>query len=921
MKSQTILIVDDIAINRKLLQAQLEGEGYVIASASNGVEALKILEREKIDVIISDVLMPEMDGYRLCYEVRRSERLGETPFILHSATYTSPADEKLSLDLGADQYLRKPASLEDLKRAIAESAMSTHRRPSVSLAGMDVLKEYSERLVSKLKEKSIELTSAAGQLTLQTTALEMAADAILITDPNGTILWVNQAFVAITGFTREEAIGNTPRILKSGSHDAAFYGEFWDTIKSGRVWRGEFTNRHKDGHLYWDEHTISPVPNADGQVSHFVGVMQDITERKRIEEELKATHAQLRQLLEHSPAVIYALTVKGETLIPHIVSENITRLLGFSVAETLSYEWWFQSLHPEDRALATTSLAETLSEGVGRCEYRMQHKDGTYRWVEDNRRLVRNARGEPSELVGVWTDLSERRRAQDELRMSERRFSDMLGNLQLVAMMLDRDGRITYCNDYLLRISGWKREELLGREWLEVFIPPEQVAEMKGVFALLLADAPESWHHENDIVTRSGERRLIHWNNTALRSGSGDVVGTASIGEDITDRKMLEKQLFRAQRLESLGTLAGGIAHDLNNLFMPILMGVTLIKRFNPPEATLKAIENIERCVKRGTNLVKQVLLFARGGDGPKVGIAIASIVEEVEAIALSTFPKNVTLAISMDRNLPLILGDPTQLTQVILNLVVNSRDSMPGGGRITVSAETIEINERFAAIHGGSGGGSHVVLDIADNGSGIPQEVVDHIFEPFFTTKAVGLGTGLGLSTAQGIVRNHNGFITVSSEVGKGSTFKIYLPAQSERKDATVSHPEEQEAPRGNSELILVVDDEVAILEITRQTLQAFGYEVLTAEDGAQAIDVYARNRSIGLVLTDMMMPLIDGATLISALRRIDPDVRIIAASGLDGTIQRARSVNGGNFHFLAKPFTAELMLRTIFQVLHPTG
>ncbi|HXH90011.1 MAG TPA: PAS domain S-box protein [Thermoanaerobaculia bacterium] len=917
MKSLKILIVDDVAVNLKLLRVRLEGEGHSIIQARNGVEALKVLDAEGADVIISDILMPVMDGYRLCHEVRRSERFKDIPFIIHTATYTSPADKELSLGLGANSYLHKPASAQDLMSAISNALNTRHQKPSLSLDGMEVLNQYSERLVSKLEEKNIELTAAVNQLGLQTTALETAADAILITDAQGTILWVNPAFTTMTGYSSDEAIGNTPRMLRSGMHDPEVYRQFWQTINSGQVWRGEFTNRCKDGSIRYDDQTVSPVLGPDGEITHFVGVLHDVTERKRAEEELRNTHAQLRQLLDHSPAVMYALKVDGETITPHLVSENISRLLGFAAEETLSFDWWLGRLHPEDRDRALASLDETLREEVSCTEYRLQHKDGTYRWVEDNRRLIRDERGEPAELVGVWTDVTERRRAQDDLRESERRFSDMLRNLQLVSATLDRDARITYCNDYLLHLTGWNREDVLGKSWFDVFLPADLRAELQETFSSLVADLPESWHQENEIITRAGERRLISWNNTVLRSAAGEVIGTASIGEDITNRKSLERQLLRTQRMESLGTLAGGIAHDLNNLFMPILMGASLIRRVEPGEATRKAVDNIERCVRRGTDLVKQVLLFARGLEGSRIVIDTASIVKEVESIAHSTFPKNVTFVTTVAPHLPMLSGDPTQLTQVLLNLCVNARDAMPGGGQITVSMGSADVEPQFAAAHGGSGGGRYVVIEVADTGTGIPPEIIDRIFEPFFTTKETGRGTGLGLSTTIGIVRSHGGFLTVSSEVGRGSSFKVYFPALFDGAFAAAEGPENEESlPRGEGELILVVDDERAILEITVQTLTAFGYEVLIAEDGAQAIDTFVLHRSrIALVLTDMAMPVVDGAALIGALRRIDPHVRIIAASG--GPADAAKLDKSVTPHFLAKPFTAETLLRTLSRVL----
>jgi PAS domain S-box-containing protein len=917
MKSLKILIVDDVAVNLKLLRVRLEGEGHQVVEARNGVEALKVLNAEGAHVIISDILMPEMDGYRLCHEVRHSERFKDIPFIIHTATYTSPADKELSLGLGANSYLHKPASAQDLMNAISTALSAAPREPSLSLDGMEVLNQYSERLVSKLEEKNIELTAAVNQLGLQTAALETAADAILITDRQGTILWVNPAFTTMTGYSSEEAIGNTPRILRSGKQDADFYRNFWETINSGRVWRGEFTNRCKDGSIRYDDQTVSPVLGPEGEITHFVGVLHDVTERKRAEEELRNTHAQLRQLLDHSPAVLYALKVEGETITPHLVSENINRLLGFAAEETLSFDWWRGRLHPEDQGLALAGLDETLLGDVSCTEYRLQHRDGTYRWVEDNRRLIRDDRGEPSELVGVWTDVTERRRVQDELRESERRFSDMLRHLQLVSMTLDCDARITYCNDYLLRLTGWDREDVLGKSWYEVFLPADRQLELEVVHSSLLADQPASWHHENEIVTRAGERRLISWNNTVLRSATGEVIGSASIGEDITERKSLERQLLRTQRMESLGTLAGGIAHDLNNLFMPILMGASLIRRVETTEATRKAVDNIERCVRRGTDLVKQVLLFARGLEGSRIVIDTASVVKEVESIAHSTFPKNVTFVTTIAPHLPMLSGDPTQLTQVLLNLCVNARDAMPSGGQITVSIGSSDVEPQYAVSHGGSAGGRYVLIEVADTGTGIAPEIVDRIFEPFFTTKETGQGTGLGLSTTIGIVRSHGGFLTVSSEVGRGSSFKVYFPALFDGVFVSAeASGKEQEPPRGDGELILVVDDERAILDIISQTLTAFGYEVLTAEDGAQAIDLFVRHRSrIALVLTDMAMPIIDGATLIGALHRIATDVRIIAISG--GPADAAKVGKSGTKYFLSKPFTAETLLRTVSEVL----
>jgi PAS domain S-box-containing protein len=789
VKPLNVLIVDDQAINLRLLRAELEAEGHTVFEAWNGEEGLAVLDREPIDVIISDILMPVMDGYRFCHEVRRSRQHHDLPFIVYTSTYLSPSDEKLSLDLGADRYLRKPASIEELVRTIRETLTEPRHQPTTALESDDILKEYNAGLVAKLEKKNVELSTAVSQLTLQTTALETAADAILITDATGVILWVNAAFTRETGYSAEEAIGRTPTILKPDEQGDEFCRRLSETVLSGSTFRGESADRRKDGTTYYNEHTVTPVRLADGTITHFVAVMHDITERKR---------------------------------------------------------------------------------------------------------------------------------AEDQLRETERRFRDMLDNLELISVMIDRDGNVTYCNDYFLRLTGWRREDAIGANWFENFVLAEEQADMRVAFASLVAGATEVRHHLNHVVTRSGEKRLIQWNNSLLRSAAGDVIGTASIAEDITDRAQLEKQLFRAQRLESLGTLAGGIAHDLNNLLLPILMGVTLLKRFGPNEPSMQAINNIERSVKRGSDLVKQVLLFARGGQTSRESVRLGDVVREIQAIITSTFPKDITLETAVAKDVQPVTGDATQLTQVLLNLCVNARDAMPQGGHILISARNHTLSDIEALRYGAIAGGAYAVFEVSDAGEGMSKDIIDRIFDPFFTTKEVGNGTGLGLSTVQGIVSNHGGFVTVSSTAGEGSTFTVYLPARRPQPESPALPADTSAPPQGNGEVILLVDDDASVLSITQQTLEEFGYEVLAADDGAQAIGIFSRrHEDIALVLTDMAMPVIDGYALIAALNRIGQDIRVIATTGNPSAAAMTKIARSGVAHILVKPYTADHLLRTIATVL----
>jgi PAS domain S-box-containing protein len=305
-----ILIVDDMAVNRKLLRAILEAEGHSIMEAADGVEALEALNRQKVGTVISDILMPRMDGYRLCHEVRASENFCDLPFIFYTASFTSSSDEKLGLEMGADKFLTKPASVSEIIQALSE-ASTFHRNPFTPIEPsreLDLMKDYNYQLVAKLEQKITELAAhneellrSEQKLLLQSTALEMAANAMVITDTQGIILWVNPAFVTLTGYAFEETIGNTLRLLKSGQHDQEFYQNLWTTILAGRTWRGNFVNQRKDGSLFDDEHTITPVRSKQGAITHFIAIMNDVTERKRAEREIHLLNENLeRRVIERT---------------------------------------------------------------------------------------------------------------------------------------------------------------------------------------------------------------------------------------------------------------------------------------------------------------------------------------------------------------------------------------------------------------------------------------------------------------------------------------------------------------------------------------------------------------------------------------------------------------------------------------------
>ncbi|MFA6546655.1 MAG: ATP-binding protein, partial [Limisphaerales bacterium] len=385
-------------------------------------------------------------------------------------------------------------------------------------------------------------------------------------------------------------------------------------------------------------------------------------------------------------------------------------------------------------------------------------------------------------------------------------------------------------------------------------------------------------------------------------------------------KKLLEAKFLRSQRMESLGSLAGGIAHDLNNALAPILMSVEMLKQVSkdPNPNTARMLDAIYSSAKRGAGMVKQILTFARGAEGVQGVVQPKHLIQEMINLTRHSFPQGIQLHTDVALDTWTLLGNPTQLHQILLNLCVNARDAMPKGGTLTLGAGNVRLKTTDAGLSPDAKPGPYVVLTVKDTGMGMTPAVREHLFEAFFTTKAPDKGTGLGLSTVRNIAKNHGGFLTVESEVGMGTTFKVYLPAQ-ETTAATVAAVEQLALPMGRGELILVVDDEAAIRSIATQTLEAYGYRVVTAKDGAEAVGLCAQNLAgLHLLITDMDMPIMDGPAAIRAVRVLAPRVKVVAVSG-SGSLAGSPLLKELNVQtFLHKPFSADDLVRTVHEALH---
>ena len=618
------------------------------------------------------------------------------------------------------------------------------------------------------------------QLRLQSSALESAGNAIVITNRYGNITWVNRAFCRLTGYEPAEVAGKTPNLFKSGAHDAAFYAKLWETVLSGMEWRGEITNRRKDGTLYTEEMTITPVRDHDGQITHFIAIKQDVTEQRKAEEQIRAQ----------------------------------ARLLD----------------------LANDAIA-----------------------------------------------------------------------------VADLEGRIHYWNRSAELLYGWTAEELRGRQARKFFLRDETLikAAEKAVI-----DQGE-WYGEMRHETKSGKEVMVSSSWTLVRDTREQPQAILMINADITEKKQLETRFLRSQRLESIGTLAGGIAHDLNNILAPILMSANLLRGEHSKETVAHVADMIETNAKRGSEIVSQVLTFARGVGGARVPVDPRNLVRDLLSMAQETFPKSISIESSIARDAWPITGDVTQLHQVLLNLLVNARDAMPNGGKLKISVENVTLDAETAAVQPDVRPGTFCNIRVIDNGTGIPPAIMEKIFDPFFTTKEAGKGTGLGLSTVLGIVKSHNGFLQVQSQVGQGTYFSIFLPATPAAKASTQAAP--QPLPRGAGQLVLVVDDEIPVRNAVKKVLEVNGYRVVAAGNGQQALEIFQQHgNEIQLVLTDMMMPVMDGVTLARKLKESNSNLKVIASSGLYGQEERTKLEAIGVAGFLPKPSSSQELLLTVGRVLN---
>lgn len=714
----------------------------------------------------------------------------------------------------------------------------------------------------------------------------------------GRVVDANDRMCAFFGRRLEELIGRTIVELKAWAVPEQRIPLLEQVRACGSVQDAEVQLRRRDGEIRDVLASLERVEVPGETETLLVTMFIDITEQKRVENALRASEERYRTLVDHAPDGIVITDRQGRFLDANASACRMVRCARQEIIGVSSEEFLIEKEIPQ----FNESSIKKSGVSVDHVEWKIRRRDGSTFESE-----VMSTEMPDGNTLSMIRDITDRKRA-------EARFLHLVNsNIQGVNFW-NSGGEVLEANDEFLKIVGYSREELEAGRINWVAITPNEYAEVDEHAMREMEWTGSSTPYEKEFIRKDGTRVPILIGAAIFADNPDEGV---SFVLDLTERKNMEQQFLRAQRIESIGTLANGIAHDLNNAFGPILLSLAVLNERVTDESSRKVLAVIESSAKHGATMVRQLVAFARGADGNREEVRLDWVIAEVRRVAEDTFLKSIDVQMGVPDDLWQVHGDPTQLRQVLLNLCVNARDAMPAGGRLTVSAENLILDTRFAAENPGIKAGRSLKIRVEDTGTGIPPEILERIFDPFFTTKKFGAGTGLGLSSTLSIVKGHGGIIRVESEPGQGSRFDVYLPASTTPPEESAP-PQAIAMPRGHGELILVIDDEEAVRKSAQQLLELFGYQVVLANNGAEGVAVYAqRAAEIAVVLTDMMMPVMDGPAAIKALREKNPRVEIIAASGLSGSPHFTEAARFGVKHFLSKPYTAAELLKILQEIL----
>ena len=990
-----VLIVEDSATQAEQLQHLLEEGGYTVRVASNGKQALVMARERKPSLIISDIVMPEMDGYTLSKGMKADEELKDIPVLL--LTSLSGAEDVLkALQCGADNFLRKPYEDNRLLSLIEYMLTNRELRKSGKMrVGLEIDIGGERHFITSERQQILDLLIStfmdAVQLNkeLQAREKELARSYQSLQGLYGVAGALNQAtyeqdvlnnalkqimylpgvqagWISLregeTGFRLAAACGLPPALEVPGAFEGdclcrrkLLAGELDQTtniLECERLQQAKGDTRGLCCHAsvpLWIGNRVVGVMNLAGpeqglfsdedlEILYSVGnqvavalertqllqqmekkveertaaLTEEIAERRQAQEALRASEARYRRLFEAAKDGILILDATTGEIID--VNPFLIHLLQYPREEFLGRRLWEMGAFKDLEACKTAFRELQDKEQIRYEDLPLETSDGRLIAVE----FVSNVY-QVDRLKVIQCnirDISDRRRTEEAMRASEERYRDLFENANDIIYTLNLEGNFTSLNKSGERITGYTQAEIREQNIVQLVVPESQEL-IRQLMVQKSAQEPTA-PYEMEIVTKDGQRVALEVSNRLMYQQNGKPVGIQGIARDVTERKQLQLQLSQSQKMEAIGRLAGGVAHDFNN-HLGIIIGYSelLLERLGPDDPLRKNARMIKEAGLRSAALTRQLLAFSRRQVfEPKV-LNLNEVVTEIEKMLRPLIGEDIELVTLLNPELGKVRADPSQIDQVIMNLAVNSRDAMPQGGRLTIETANVELDESYARTHVTVQAGSYVMLAVSDTGMGMDTETQTHMFEPFFTTKEKGKGTGLGLAMAYGIVKQSGGYIWVYSEPGQGTTFKIYLP----RLEAGVREAETERvssAALQGEETVLLVEDEGMLRELAREFLQSSGYTVLEAGNGAEAIEVSKRHQGlIHLLMTDVVMPGMSGRELTQRMKGHRPDTKVLYVSGYtDDVVLRNGMLEPGTA-FLQKPFTRDTLMHKVRDVL----
>ncbi len=792
---------------------------------------------------------------------------------------------------------------------------------------------YSPDPIAELKKQLAQCEKARSEAEEKYRLIaENMREVISTLDTNLIYTYISPSVKYTRGFEPEELIGQplsaaitpacrerTGKLFSGSELKPTPDGDGSDPVR-----RVELEMVRKDGSTIWSESWVSLLRDETGRHTGYLNVSRDIDEKKKVNGQLRESEEKFRSLAEACP---YGILIYQDD---HWVYTNPAgeQISGYPADDLYRMKFW-EIVHPDHRDMVRErGLKRQAGEKAPPTyDFKILGKDDAVRWIS-----LTGAncfyQDRPAGMITVC-DITEQKQKEQALRESEEKYRAIIDNIEEGYYEVDTAGNFTFFNEQICVIAGCSHHEIVGVNY-RAYTTPAGAKRLLRTFRRIYQTEKPVKAFDLQICRPDGEIRHVEISASLISDSSGGAAGFRGIMRDITDRKKaeeererLEAQLMHAQKMEAVGTLAGGVAHDFNNILQAINgYAQLLMMNRTPDDPDYDKLMQLEKAGERASGLVQQLLTFSRKVAGERKPVHLNREIMSGQKLLKQTLPKMIDIWLLLEENLWVVNADPLHMEQILLNLASNAADAMPDGGRLTIETQNVVIDESYCSDHVESVPGKYVLLMVSDTGCGMNPETRRHIFDPFYTTKAVGKGTGLGLASVYGIVREHGGMINCYSEPGQGTVFKIYLPASFREKDVGEENDSPSEAPDGGKEGVLVIDDESTVREMAKEMLEYYGYRVLCAEDGERALDMYRENASnIDLVILDLNMPGMGGYKCMQKLLEINPEARILIASGYSTDHHAQQALTSGAADFIGKPYRLQEMARKVRSALDDDG